>query len=419
MNVMASFRGDTVVIGRNLRWAALAFLLWSLAYNLTGPLLPLYARELGAGPVGVGLVGSAGTLGSLLLVVPLSLLADWAGRRTALLAGWTMGAAGTFLMWAAPSWQALLPGSFFSMAPTAALPAMNALGLEELPDSGRARGFALLYGASPLGSLAGSAVAGLLGAGYGLRATTAVAGISVLAATLALLPIRTSGDRPGAGAPAEPGPVAAGTAPAPGGWALKLGLAALAAIGIMLLSLPGNFFVPYLQDVAHTGLVAAGLLTALLFGAQFGWSLLFAAWPRSTGRVRVGAGPGALTLSRATLLGLVACLTVDGMAGLLFPAGLGGVILLALMLRGSHFALSSLGSALLGDLVPPGPRLTLRITLFAGILGVGMAVSPVIGGWLYGLAPAYPFRAAGAGGLASAAVLLAIMRLLPRTHSDD
>jgi MFS family permease len=380
-----------------------------MAYNLMAPLLPLFARELGATALGVGVVGSAGTLGALLLILPISQLSDRTTRRTALLVGWAFSAAGVLLMWLARSWVALLPGAFLSMAAVAALPTLNALALEELPAVQRTRGFALLYAAAPLGALLGSALAGLLGAGYGLRTTTAVAGISMLAATLALLPI-TETRAPVFGTHERP-QGSAGRATLSG-----IAFAVVAAGGFLFLAIPGSFIAPYLHDVAHQTLVATGLFAAVLSGAQFAWSLLFSVWPRRSDWVRIGRGPSGMSFPAATLQALVACLAANAVFGLLMPVGGTVTTLLALGLRGSQFTLQALGSALLGDVVAPGPRLTTRLTYFSAILGMGAAGAPLVGGWLYGLTPAYPFWLTGASAAAGAVTLLLSLKLLP--HID-
>lgn len=403
-----------MTLSRNLRHAALAFMLWSLAYNLTAPLLPLLAAQLGASAVQVGIVGAAGALGAVVLTFPIAFLADRTGHRTALLAAWSLSVAGVLLLALADAWVALLPGVFCAMAPVAGLSTLNALALDELAPAERARGFSLLYAAAPLGALGGSALSGLMGARFGLQATALVAGISCLGAIVALLPIRERQ------APAAPHPTAPTTLAPPahrGTWAAllpRIAFAALGGGGFLLVALPGNFVVPYLRDVSQQSLVAAGLLSALLAGGQLAWSLLFAVWPRSTGWVQFGSGPNGLRFPLATLQAITVCLLANALFGLLFPAGRLLATLPALLLRGSQFTLQSLGSALLGEVVTPGQGRTARLTLFSAILGLGAAGAPVAGGWLYTLAPADPFWISGLAAAAGAGALILLVRLLPR-----
>ncbi len=426
-----------MIFSRNLLLAAVSFFLWSASYNLIAPFLPLLARELGATSVQMGLVGSIGMLGAATLVFPISVLSDRVGRRPALVLGWVASAAGMFIMWPARSWAGLLPGVFLSMAAVAALPTLNALALEELPAPRRARGFALLYAAAPLGTLLGSAVSGFLGTLVGLQASTAVAGACLLGATLVLLPITerrpagadetaTAGaaasGRPGGstgpggpGGPGErggPGGSAATDGRQPGGILLAL-FSVMSAGALFLMGLPGSFIVPYVKEVSRVSLVLAGLAVSVLSGAQLAWSLLFSTWPRFSGRVRVGRGRTELELSRATLQAITVCLAANALFGLLLPSGLAAAAVVALVLRGSQFALQSLGSALMGDVVPVGPGLSTRLTTLSVALGVGAAAAPVAGGWLYGIRPALPFWVMAAAAAVGAVLLAAVNQWLP------
>lgn len=394
--------------GRNLRYAALAFLLWSLAYNVLASLLPLYARELGAGPLQIGLVGTAGLVGAGVLVFPLSLLADRAGRRAALLTGWTISSAGLFAMAIAQSWTQLLPGAFLAMAAVGGLPTLNALALDELAPEQRARGFSLIYAAAPLGALVGAALGGMLAETASLRTTAWLAGLLALAGVVSLLPIRSTPPALSAGGPT---PHAAARQQPRALLLLLFGL--LGAGGFLLVALPGSFIVPYLRDVAHQGYLGTGLSSALLAAAQLAWSLLFAFWPHSRRRVTVGSGPSAILLPTATLVAIAVCLAANGLFGLLLPFTSAPTLFLILILRGSQFSLQSLGSALLGEMVAPGPRLTTRLTLMSSLLGAGAAGAPLAGGLLYGYGPAYPFLVSGLAAAGGAAVLLLLCRWLP------
>lgn len=54
------------------------------------PVLPLFARELGASPAAVGLIVAASTLTGVVLKLPAGVLSDVVGRRTMLLVGATI-----------------------------------------------------------------------------------------------------------------------------------------------------------------------------------------------------------------------------------------------------------------------------------------------------------------------------------------
>lgn len=122
----------------------------------------------------------------------------------------------------------------------------------------------------------------------------------------------------------------------------------------------------------------------------------------------------------AALEALGVCCCANALFGLLLPAGSVVATLVALVLRGSQFTLQSLGSALMGDVVAPGPGLTTRLTAFSAILSLGAVCAPVAGGWLYGLAPAYPFWLTGMSAAAGTVTLVLCVRTrtLPRVAAE-
>lgn len=398
-----------MTLPRNLGLAGLAFLLWTLAFNLAAPLLPLFALELGASPLSAGVVVSAGMVGALVLVFPLAYISDRLGRRAGLLAGWSLSAVGVLLMAGAPTWQLLLPGSFLSLAVAAALPILNTLALEESQPHQWARSFVFLYAARPLGLLMGSALGGFLAEAHGIRFVMVAAGISCAAAVLTVLPIAPG--QGGGSRAAETPELLPSPEPEPARTPVALvAFAVVAALGFLVLAVPHQFIVPYLREVGGQSLAATGLYKAFLAAAELAWSVLFLVWPRTAGRVHLGYGPWVLSFPAATCVAVTLGLAANAAFGLLLPLLVPGVWLLALLLRGSHHALLALGSSLLGDLVAPGPRRTTRLTLFNVAVGVGGAGAPVLAGLLYGLNPAYPFWFTGAGAAVGAAVLALLVR---------
>lgn len=400
--------GTVFPLGRNLRLAGVAFLLWSVAYNLAAPLLPLFARELGASSVQLGIVAAVGFLGVPVLVLPISLLADRRGFRVALLAGWCLSAAGVLLMAFAGSWSGLLPGAFGSLAVLAALPSLNAMVLEEAPPNQRARSFALLYSAGPLGLLVGSALGGLIAEAFGLRMVVAVAGVCSSMAVLALLPVRPR--------PHEWTEVAAAEMEGHNGsgfW-VKVGFAAVTAMGFLFVALPGNVTVLFLREVGQQSLTAAGLYSALLAAAQLAWSMLFSVWPRLPGYASLNLGASQLRLSASTLAAIALCLVANALFGLLLPLPARDAWIPALLLRGSQYTLQPLGSALLGDVITAGPHRTTRLTLFSAATAIGAMGAPVTAGWLYDRSPSFPFWVSGVASAAGALLLLVLLFRLPR-----
>jgi DHA1 family multidrug resistance protein-like MFS transporter len=85
--VGAEYRGRVVPGRALLRLSAAAFAAYCSYAICRTPLLPLFARELGAGPSLVGLVMGASTLTGIVVKLPAGALSDVLGRRRLLLAG--------------------------------------------------------------------------------------------------------------------------------------------------------------------------------------------------------------------------------------------------------------------------------------------------------------------------------------------
>lgn len=432
----------------NIGLAGVAFFIWSLAFNLMFPLLPLFAAQLGARGVQVGLVAGTAAAGAALLAFPLSALADWRGQRVALLVGWGVSAAGSLLMASATTWQGLLPGAFFVTGPIAALPTLNALILDAVPPQRRSRVFSLVYGAAPAGLLLGSALGGALAEDFGLAVVVRVAGFGCLVATLGLLWLRgqggvtrelAAGAAVGAG-PAAPvgaavgaaasgaaGPEAAGSKAAgpdaaaavralpgkPRHVPVLVGLGVLITGAFTVINMPTNFVVPYLHDVGGQSMRAAGLFTSYLAMAQIFWSLVFAVWPRTRGQIRIGP----FDMQVAPLLGIAVALAANCGFGLLMPANGRWAWYAALFLRGSQYSLQALGSALLGDVVSPGAARTTRMTVLGFGVGAGAVLAPVVAGWLYDADPAAPFEVSGITAAVAAAVLAVALTYVRRSQA--
>src|SRR6185436_7255525 len=70
-----------------VRLCAAAFVAYCSYAICRTPLLPLFARELGAGPSLIGLVMGASTLTGIFVKLPAGALSDFLGRRRLLLTG--------------------------------------------------------------------------------------------------------------------------------------------------------------------------------------------------------------------------------------------------------------------------------------------------------------------------------------------
>lgn len=141
------------------------------------PVLPLYARELGAGPELVGLVAGASTVTGIILKLPAGAISDAIGRRAVLL---TAAAVFALLPFAYPlvtSLVALIVVRLVHGSATALFGPTAAAALSDLaPPDARGRWLGTYAAIQGAGQAAGPVIAGALLAAYGFPITFTVAG---------------------------------------------------------------------------------------------------------------------------------------------------------------------------------------------------------------------------------------------------
>jgi len=401
-------------VKRSSVWLSLALFLWSTAYNMSLPFLPLAAADLGANQTQVGWVQGVAYAGAAVALLPASWLADRFGRKLAIYTTWGIGSLGTLLLLFADHWQGMLPGAFFMLAGAGAMPAVAALSTEASPSAGRRRTLSTVFAAAPAGLLVGSSLGGVIAERFSLPSLYGVAALVSLLAILSLWPVPAEAARQ----PSAPNPSAPSSKQ--GGPGLKLLLLGIpAGVGFLLLSLPSGWLTPYLRDVAGLSLGGTGITNAQLAVGQIAWSALFAVWPRESGFVQLRLGRlGSLRLGRATLFALVICLLANAVFGLAFPAGESWLLIPALFLRGALFNLQPLGMALVSEATGVGDGLAGRYSLLAIVMGVATVGATVAGGALFALAPAWPFYLTGAAATLGAAALLGIMLFGARVRAE-
>jgi len=403
---------------KQLWWQVAGLFIWSAAFNLTVPILPLIATDLGAVPFQVGLLQGTALVFTTLTLIVAGQAADRYGQRLTLVALWVVGATGALLLLAARSWPGLVPGAALLYAGSAGVPALGALVTGTRPVSEHRRALGLLFMAAPAGMLVGSSAAGYIAERWGSPALHIATGVLTLLAAAALLPVRAGAPSRGHGGTAGGGSTSPGSSPSPDRTPapprpifLAAGLAAAAVF--LLLALPSGFMTPYLRDVMHLSLPATGITNGQLAVGQIAWSALLAVWPPESGQVvlRLGA-MGTLRLSRGTLIAMAVCLGANALFGVLFPLGATtATVIGAILLRGAFFGLQPLGMALVSDLTGTGAGLTGRFSLLAILMGLASACAPVLAGALYGFRPAAPFWVAGATGLLGAMLLAGVVAL--------
>jgi MFS family permease len=151
------------------------------------PLLPLYARSLGASPQMVGLVVGASTITGVLVKLPAGTLSDVFGRRALLLAGLAVFALVPFayLPVAALGW--LIAIRFVHGSASAVFGPVAAATLSDLaPPRERGRWLATLGTVQGVGQATGPVIAGYLMAGASFTPAFLVSGVLGLGAWLVL-----------------------------------------------------------------------------------------------------------------------------------------------------------------------------------------------------------------------------------------
>lgn len=191
---VANFLG----LERNVLSVSAVVLLLGMGEELWKKFLPKYLEALGAGPLAVGLFGTARDFLDAVYQYPGGWLADRVGRRRAFRVFILVAAVGYLVYFLSPSWPFVFAGLAFSMAWAGmASPAIFAVIGDALPKERRAMGFTvqsiLKRVPMTLAPLAGGALISATGVVYGVRAglliTFALAALTLLIVRSINLPV--------------------------------------------------------------------------------------------------------------------------------------------------------------------------------------------------------------------------------------
>ncbi len=175
------------VPGPVLAACALTFVLYIGAY-IRLPLVPLFASELGASTVQVGMINAGFMLAAALLAVPLGLVSDRLGRRRLVLAGMVASALTSLFLAAARSPVQVGAIYLFSGVGLACFsPAMMSYVGDVAPPQFLGRAYGWYTSALYLGMALGPGLGGAIGAA-GFRAAFLVSGAVVAAAIVVGIP---------------------------------------------------------------------------------------------------------------------------------------------------------------------------------------------------------------------------------------
>ncbi|MDI6829733.1 MAG: MFS transporter [Actinomycetota bacterium] len=173
---------------RLLALVCLVIFVDSLGYGVVVPVMPVYARELGIGELGLGMLFASYALGNIAAAVPFGLVSDRFGRRPFLVFG-MLAMAGAFVLYAYSGTYATLFLSRFLDGVTAAANWSVGLAIiaDAYPAGERGRGMGMVMAAMGAGAIAGPAMGGAFADWLGHRAPfLVVAGICVLGGVMAL-----------------------------------------------------------------------------------------------------------------------------------------------------------------------------------------------------------------------------------------
>jgi len=170
-----------------------------LGSGLATPMLPLFARELGASTIEVGLINSSYFAVRIFVELPVGILSDRVGRRRMIVLGIFVSALGAFLCGVAPSIYILIAGRVLWGAGGAMYFGASTVMVLDLFQENRGQALGIFQGIEFAGRLIGSPIGGALAEYLGFRAAFLATGGTLLGGVLvALLTPGFVESRPGA-----------------------------------------------------------------------------------------------------------------------------------------------------------------------------------------------------------------------------
>jgi multidrug resistance protein len=173
----------------------------SLGYGVVVPVMPVYARNLGIGEMGLGMLFASYALGNIVAALPFGVLSDKVGRRPFLVFG-MLAMAGAFVLYAYSTTYLTLFLSRFLDGVTAAANWSVGLAIiaDVYPEGKRGESMGVVMAAMGAGAIAGPALGGILNDWLGYKSPfLLVAAICVAGGALALInrELRELKPRPG------------------------------------------------------------------------------------------------------------------------------------------------------------------------------------------------------------------------------
>lgn len=157
-------------MGRDLRLLYVSIFLFGFGFGLYIFLYPLYAAELGASAVQIGLIYALFNIWITAAFLPGGILADRFELRKIMVCTWWLAVPGVVIYLLAQSWPTLILGDFFVALSLINGPAAQAYIRIKAPSGREQWIFTLVYGSSfALGMVFSPALGGYIGQVWGLR----------------------------------------------------------------------------------------------------------------------------------------------------------------------------------------------------------------------------------------------------------
>ena len=272
------------------------------------PLLPLFARELGAGPSLIGFVMGASTLTGVFLKLPAGALSDLFGRRRLLVAGALVFATLPFTYLAVSTLAWLIALRFVHGSATAIFGPVASASLSDIAPAERRGGWLSTYStAQGTGQAIGPILAGYAIAAGRFDLAFAVSGLIGLGAPLIVSTWPGSPKRE-ANPRREGGPgVPVGTPTRPSWQAFKQGVSEVVSDRLVLITSAAHAAQFVLNGMLNAFLPLYGLEVLNLSGSELGW--LFGLQTVTTLMVRPVIGVLSDRVGRRTVIvtGLTIC----------------------------------------------------------------------------------------------------------------
>ena len=396
----------------NLLVLMASYMVFGFTSGLFSPFRSPYIRELGASPLVLGLMTSAGYVILALVRIPGAFIADRYGRRKVIVV-FTFGAALSYAFYVfAWDWRVILVAVVVSSLSHIYQPALEAIEADSLPPGRRGLGYSLIWVMPGVPAFLGPVVSGYLVERYGLVPGMRVVYAVVLVCVLAVAGIRWRYLEETAGEEEDLGrrELAASLRESVGsireawrGMGAEIRYVTLVYL-LMSLEFPlfSTFYSLYAYDVVGVTGLEWGLISTI--GSV---ALILVGYPAGKLVDRIGRRRSmvlAYLLSTPTLLGFMAARGFTQMA-----------VVNVVFQVSTAFFFPAL-NALRADMVPREKRGRI-MGLMGTMRSLAMVPAATVYGYLYEVNKAYPYRIGVAIEVVTAAIILGLVSE-PETSED-